>query len=186
MLVEDRPRLLADVVEVDLLGAAIAPLPKNMPGRSSSRGSGARTSSKSSSSSSFGRRSDAPPAHSAPRHAAPTHSAPPAATHAAPPAAVASGGGGGMLSGLAGSVVGGIGSGIGFSVANRAVDAVMGPRKMEMTHTHEGGSASAPMLNSSDKCQGQMEDLSSCFKRHDDTSLCNNYMESLKTCQASM
>lgn len=37
-----------------------------------------------------------------------------------------------MLSGLAGSLMGGMASGVGMSVANRAVDAIFGPRQTEV------------------------------------------------------
>jgi len=88
-----------------------------------------------------------------------------------------------MLSGLAGSVVGGIGSGIGFSVANRAVDAVMGPRKMEVIHTNEAVPA-APAAPAAGRCQNQLEDYTQCVSRHQDAGLCGNYLDTLKQCQA--
>jgi hypothetical protein len=39
-----------------------------------------------------------------------------------------------MMSGLMGNVVAGMAMGTGSAIANRAVDAVMGPRQMEVVH----------------------------------------------------
>lgn len=112
---------------------------------------------------------------SQPPAARPSTSAPAMSMPAAPPAH-ASGGGGGFLSNMAGAVTSGIGHGIGFSVAGRAVDAVLGPRKMEMTHTNEPAPAAAlpqqtdptnawaapiktDAFDRTKQCQLQMEDL---------------------------
>merc|ERR1719201_1388238 len=46
-----------------------------------------------------------------------------------------------MMSGLMGSLASGMATGVGMSVANRAVDAVMGPRQTEIVHRHEGAPA---------------------------------------------
>lgn len=40
------------------------------------------------------------------------------------------------MSGLMGSMASGMATGVGMSVANRAVDAVMGPRQTEVVHKH--------------------------------------------------
>ena len=40
------------------------------------------------------------------------------------------------MSGLMGSLATGMATGTGMAVANRAVDAVMGPRQTEVVHTH--------------------------------------------------
>lgn len=130
-------------------------------------------------------RSRSPSNHApAPRHAPPPAAAPPAPQQ-----------GGGMVSNLAGSVVSGIGTGVGFSVANRAVDAVMGPRQTEVVHTHQPappaappavapaavvGGASSQQVNS---CKSQLDDLNQCLARHSDASLCQPHFESLKMCQ---
>merc|ERR1719231_2178131 len=47
------------------------------------------------------------------------------------------------MSGLMGSMMSGMATGVGMSVANRAVDAVMGPRQTEVVHCHEGAPAPA-------------------------------------------
>merc|ERR1719218_138634 len=49
-----------------------------------------------------------------------------------------------MMSGLMGSMMSGMAMGTGMAVANRAVDAVMGPRQTEVVHRHEGAPAAAP------------------------------------------
>merc|ERR1719331_154187 len=61
-----------------------------------------------------------------------------------------------MMSGLMGSLASGMATGVGMSVANRAVDAVMGPRQTEVVHRHEGAPQS--------KCQAQMDALSQCMQ----------------------
>lgn len=55
----------------------------------------------------------------------------------------------------------GISHGIGFGVAQRAVDAVLGPRKMEVTHTDQSGSQypPAPPPPSRNSCQAYVDDL---------------------------
>merc|ERR1719408_736870 len=49
-----------------------------------------------------------------------------------------------MMSGLMGSMASGMATGVGMSMANRAVDAVMGPRQTELVHRHEGAPPAAP------------------------------------------
>lgn len=81
-------------------------------------------------------------------------------------------------------------SGVGFSVANRAVDAVMGPRQVEMVHRTEEAPA-APMAapvamsqqQSSNVCQIQQEQLNQCLSQAGDMSHCNYYFDMLKQCQ---
>lgn len=73
---------------------------------------------------------------------------PPAAPMSAPPPAAApQAGGGGMMSGIMGGIVQGMAFGTGSAVANRAVDAVMGPRQVE--HVHSGG---APAGDEASSC----------------------------------
>ena len=55
-----------------------------------------------------------------------------------------SGGGGGLMSGIMGGVVQGMAFGTGSAVANRAVDAIMGPRQVE--HVHSNAPAAAGTL----------------------------------------
>merc|ERR1719343_1264947 len=58
-----------------------------------------------------------------------------------------------MMSGLMGSMASGMATGVGMSVASRAVDAVMGPQQTEVVHRHEGAPAAAPVA--AGKCQLQ-------------------------------
>merc|ERR1712151_1418054 len=111
---------------------------------------------------------------------------PPQQHHAPPPAAAApapapAAGGGGMLSGLMGSMASGLAMGTGMSVANRAVDAVMGPRQTEVVHRHEGASAAAPS-----KCQIQQDQLNQCMQNNSDSAQCQFYLDALKSCQQTM
>lgn len=41
-----------------------------------------------------------------------------------------------MMSGLMGSMASGMATGVGMSVANRAVDSLLGPRQTEVVHKH--------------------------------------------------
>lgn len=78
-------------------------------------------------------------------------------------------------------------SGVGFSMANRAVDAVMGPRQMEMVHRNED--APAPMSQpgmqqaNSNVCQVQQEQLNQCLGQAGDMTHCSFYFDMLKQCQ---
>ena len=113
--------------------------------------------------------------------AAPAQQAPPpaAAPAAAPPAVAPSSGG--MFSGLMGSMMSGVATGTGMAVANRAVDAVMGPRQTEVVHRHEG--APAPAASSQPACQFQQDQLTQCMKSSSDASSCQSFMDALKACQ---
>mmetsp|Transcript_28080 Transcript_28080/g.44566 ORF Transcript_28080/g.44566 Transcript_28080/m.44566 type:complete len:134 (+) Transcript_28080:79-480(+) len=126
---------------------------------------GARTSAKSPTRS-------APPPSSAPM------APPPARAPQAPPPAVAPPSGGGMMSGLMGSMASGMAAGVGMSVANRAVDAVMGPRQTEVVHRHEGQQSAPPA-----KCQFEHSQLNQCMQSMTDASQCQFYLDTLKACQ---
>ncbi|EER14935.1 conserved hypothetical protein [Perkinsus marinus ATCC 50983] len=84
-----------------------------------------------------------------------------------------------MLSGLAGSLMGGMASGVGMSVANRAVDAIFGPRQTEVVHKHEGAPAAAP----SDPCTGQQDSLNQCLSSKESFE-CQSLVDQLKQCKA--
>merc|ERR1712217_860952 len=107
------------------------------------------------------------------------HAPPPAAAAPAPSPAPA--GGGGMLSGLMGSMASGMAMGTGMAVANRAVDAVMGPRQTEVVHRHDGAPAACPA-----KCQIQQDQLNQCMQNAGDASQCQFYLDALKSCQQTM
>lgn len=90
--------------------------------------------------------------------------------------------------GIGGRIMDGMVSGIGFSMASRAVDAVMGPRQVDMVHrTEEAPAAAAPMpmaqQPSSNVCQIQQEQLQQCLSQAGDMSNCNYYFDMLKQCQ---
>jgi len=82
------------------------------------------------------------------------------------------------MSGLMGSMMSGMATGVGMSVANRAVDAVMGPRQTEVVHRHEG----APAAPAAATCQVQQDQLTQCMQSKD-ASACQFYLDALKACQ---
>jgi len=90
-----------------------------------------------------------------------------------------------MMSGLMGSMMSGMAAGTGMAVANRAVDAVMGPRQTEVIHRHEG--APAPAASSQPVCQFQQDQLqdqlTQCMKSSSEASACQSFMDALKACQ---
>ena len=84
------------------------------------------------------------------------------------------------MSGLMGSMASGMAAGVGMSVANRAVDAVMGPRQTEVVHRHEGAPAAIP---AGGKCSMQQEQLTQCMQTSSDAASCQFYLDALKACQ---
>merc|ERR1719217_539111 len=48
------------------------------------------------------------------------------------------------MSRLMGSMASGMATGVGMSMASRAMDGIMGPRQTEVVHRHEGAPARAP------------------------------------------
>ncbi|CRH02776.1 conserved Plasmodium protein, unknown function [Plasmodium relictum] len=96
----------------------------------------------------------------------------------------------GFLSNMMGTVASGMASGVGFGVAQRAVDSILGPRHVEVSHTNNNAQMNqAAAMNSErnmHKCQPYMDELNQCLMRHSDVSLCQNYADSLKSCQQSM
>eukprot|EP00922_Rhytidocystis_sp_ex-Travisia-forbesii_P007445 GHVS01010872.1.p3 GENE.GHVS01010872.1~~GHVS01010872.1.p3 ORF type:complete len:100 (+),score=15.87 GHVS01010872.1:293-592(+) len=96
-----------------------------------------------------------------------------------------------MMSNMMGSMASGVASGVGFGVAQRALDSFMGPRKTEVVHTNaptEGGNVTPAQQQpaAAKSCTQHQEDLSQCLRRHTDSSLCQNYVDSLKTCEANI
>jgi len=83
-----------------------------------------------------------------------------------------------MMSGLMGSMASGMATGVGMSVASRAVDAVMGPRQTEVVHRHEGA---APAAAPAAQCQLQQDQLTQCMQGGD-ASQCQFYTEALRAC----
>merc|ERR1719456_2044098 len=82
-----------------------------------------------------------------------------------------------------GSMASGMATGVGMSMASRAVDAVMGPRQTEVVHRHEGAPAAA--APAAGRCQMQQDQLSQCMTSHPDASACQFYLDALKACQQS-
>mmetsp|Transcript_31288 Transcript_31288/g.57290 ORF Transcript_31288/g.57290 Transcript_31288/m.57290 type:complete len:145 (+) Transcript_31288:84-518(+) len=142
-----------------------------------------RQSARSSGPASGARRSAPAPASSAPQPQA-RQAPPPAAAPAASPPAVAQSSGGGMMSGLLGSMAQGMAMGTGMSIANRAVDSVMGPRQTEVVHRHEGEPA-APAQQPPMKCKTEQELLQQCMNSQG-ASACQSYLDMLKNCQQTM
>ncbi len=73
------------------------------------------------------------------------------------------------MSGLAGSMMSGMATGVGMSIASRAVDAVMGPRETIVTHKQE---------SSSNDCSKFEELVKACAFD------CQPYQEALDKCRA--
>ncbi|EER12190.1 conserved hypothetical protein [Perkinsus marinus ATCC 50983] len=103
-----------------------------------------------------------------------------------------------MMSGLAGSMMSGMATGAGFSMANRAVDAVMGPRQTEVVHRHEGEPTSPPppqaapqqqqqvSQSSGNVCQVQQDQLNQCMDQAVEASQCQYYLDALKACRQTV
>lgn len=111
----------------------------------------------------------------------------PATRSAAPPAAQQQSGG--MLGNLAGSVMHGMASGVGWSMASRAVDSVIGPRSVDVVHRNEqepkAVSSYPQAANQSYSCQVQQDQVNQCLSHASDMSYCQSYFEALKQCQTS-
>jgi hypothetical protein len=69
-------------------------------------------------------------------------------------------------------------TGVGMSVANRAVDAVMGPRQTEVVHTHQG----APPAAAPAKCLDESNWLKQCMDKGSED--CSKFQDMLQTCRA--
>ncbi|SBT82680.1 conserved Plasmodium protein, unknown function [Plasmodium ovale] len=98
---------------------------------------------------------------------------------------------GGFLSNMMGTVASGMASGVGFGIAQRAVDSIIGPRHVEVTHSNNNSQLNQTAAMNSErgneyKCQSLKDELNQCMMRHSDISLCQNYADSLKSCQQSM
>merc|ERR1719473_1477760 len=109
---------------------------------------------------------------------APRAPPPPAPRQQAPPPAQHSG-----YPGLMGSMMSGMATGMGFSMANRAVDAVVGPRQMEVVHTNEQPAPQAPQSQS--MCQYEKDMFSQCLQSASSADQCDASFQLLKQCQAN-
>ncbi len=73
---------------------------------------------------------------------------------------------------------------LGMAVANRAVDAVMGPRQTEVVHRNEGAPAAPAQPQVDDKCFNERDWLKQCMSQGGaDMTNCNYYADLLKQCQ---
>ncbi|XP_068312709.1 uncharacterized protein [Pyrus communis] len=127
-------------------------------------------------------------ARAAPRRHAPARNPPPQPSRRSPsPAPAPTGRGGSMFSGF----VQGMALGIGDAVAHRAVDALMGPRRV--TIRNEAAAAAAPVLetrastssvNGSDACSNHSKAFQDCIDEFvSDISKCQWYMDKLYECK---
>merc|ERR1719505_409078 len=69
-------------------------------------------------------------------------------------------------------------------MANRAVDAVMGPRQTEVVHTNQ--SAAAPPAAGPAKCSDESSWVKQCFDNGGNAESCQYYADLLKQCQPSV
>lgn len=99
------------------------------------------------------------------------------------------------MSGLMGSVFHGAALGTGSAVAHRAVDSMMGPRDLQVTHENApapvSAAAAAPMHYSSpgaqDPCGERVKEFTDCMSRtNGDMSACTFYFDSMQACKASV
>lgn len=98
------------------------------------------------------------------------------------------------MSGLAGSVMHGMASGVGWSMASRAVDAVVGPRTVEMVHRNESEPQPSvpvqsyePQKNTlANACQVQQDQVNQCLSHASDMAYCQAYFDMLKQCQQTV
>lgn len=92
-----------------------------------------------------------------------------------------------MMSGMMGSLASGMAMGTGMAVANRAVDAVMGPRQTEVVHKNEGAPAAAPApapAAGPEKCANEQTWLKQCMDgNNNDINACKSYNDMLQSCR---
>ncbi|CAJ1335696.1 unnamed protein product [Effrenium voratum] len=130
------------------------------------------------------------PSAKAPRRQAPAPKPKPApATRPAPQAPSLPAQSGGM-SGLMGSMMSGMATGTGFSLGNRAAEAVFGPRQAEVTHRYEDrpsekseNADSSQNQSRQKRCQLQQDLLDQCMQSSSDASACQSYLDDLRACQ---
>jgi len=136
----------------------------------------------------------APPPAVRPQAQTPAHAPSSQAPNSAPMATPFPQQSGGMMSGLGGALVQGMAMGTGSAIAHRAVDAVAGPRQMEVVHKDEAASV-APMAAaagtfaaSSSSSFGFCGDEESRFQRcltqnNSNMSACRSFFDILSKCQ---
>jgi len=147
-------------------------------------------SSKSSSGSLFGKRPSSPSRSSstaAPSTAAPSRPVAPATSSPSYPTASASPIAQPQSSGLMGSIgstiMQGMAFGTGSAIANRAVDAVVGPRTVVHEHSNNAQAAAAPSAAPS-RCMDESTNFNTCMRDNgNNASSCSFYYDSLSQCQ---
>ena len=91
-----------------------------------------------------------------------------------------------MLSGLMGSVVQGMAFGTGSAVAHRAVDAVAGPRQMEVVHNNGDGTpyqGEQQQQQQPVQCADETNRFQSCLSENSNNfSSCQFYFDVLSQC----
>eukprot|EP00927_Polykrikos_kofoidii_P029792 TRINITY_DN2569_c0_g1_i2.p1 TRINITY_DN2569_c0_g1~~TRINITY_DN2569_c0_g1_i2.p1 ORF type:complete len:165 (-),score=23.53 TRINITY_DN2569_c0_g1_i2:137-631(-) len=98
--------------------------------------------------------------------------------------APASGGeGGGFMKQMAGSVATGMATGVGMSAADRAMDAVLGPRQVEIVHKGEA-TLPPPPPPPPKRCQPERDQLSQCVNHNSHIEECQSYFDAVKRCEA--
>jgi len=146
----------------------------------------------------------AAPMQHAPQQAAPMHHAPhqPMMQQHAPPMMQAPQQSGGLMSNIAGGIMQGMTFGVGSAVANRAVDAVMGPRTTVVEHVNNGQAAApaaapaaaAPMMQQqpmmhqqpemNNKCASELDFFNRCMQLNNNSfDACSQYSTQLQQCQ---
>ena len=76
---------------------------------------------------------------------------------------------GGIVNSIFGSVIQGAALGTGSQLAGRALDSLIGPKKIE--------------INNSDKCSNEIDLYTNCINNNNDLTLCKNYFELLTQCR---
>lgn len=150
----------------------------------------------------------APTHHAAPHAPAPAAHAPPAQQPMMhqPMMQQAPQQSGGFLSNIAGGIMNGMTFGVGSAVANRAVDAVLGPRTMQVEHVNTNAAPAAaeapaaapaapamqPMMQppqapmASNICGTEVEYFNRCMQLNNNSlEACSTYSTALQQCQRS-
>ncbi|KAL5559939.1 hypothetical protein UlMin_036150 [Ulmus minor] len=120
----------------------------------------------------------------------PLRNPPQPAAHAPPPAPVQPRNGS-ARGGLGATIVDGMAWGTGMSIANRAVDAVVGPRVIhyETAASSDPGTPAtpAPAPSMTNACGEPIKALQDCLNNYgSDISKCQFYMDTLQECQRNL
>lgn len=98
--------------------------------------------------------------------------------------------GGGLMSNIAGGIMNGMTFGVGSAVANRAVDAIMGPRTVQHEYVN-APPAAAPAAAAPEQqqiyahCSGYNTNYQNCLSTNTtNPSACGDFMSALQQCQS--